>query len=263
MGEVKNNRTSNTTGATLQERVLDASVRPDVANRDSCGRRKRATKTIIKSSVDILNNNSATTVEKVEKQLQELQSTDVSPDMYLIQLVEAQCGYRPVSKQSLSLKNFFEERNDDKLAAYDKVIVAARDNDISKLRSLFGNGQSLDGCNRYGESLLHMACRRGFGEMTSFLLEEENGPKLSVRICDDCGRTPFHDACWNTQPQLEICSLILKHEPTLLLLTDKRGATPFQYARQQHWGQWRQFLYDHREFFNVMKEECLIERFSK
>ena len=52
----------------------------------------------------------------------------------------------------------------------------------------------MDCFNRFGESLLNIACRRGFEDIVAYLLEQES---VSVRHCDDCGRTPLHDACWH------------------------------------------------------------------
>jgi ankyrin repeat protein len=84
--------------------------------------------------------------------------------------------------------------------------------------------------NRFGESLLHMDCRRGFEDTVEFLLDQ---PEVDVRICDDNGRTILHDACWNPLPQLKTCRRILQRDPTLLFISDNRGCSAFQYARRE------------------------------
>jgi len=51
--------------------------------------------------------------------------------------------------------------SDEQLEGYDAVSVRAiRENDIDQLRQLVKSGRSLNACNRNGESLLHLACRR-------------------------------------------------------------------------------------------------------
>jgi hypothetical protein len=59
--------------------------------------------------------------------------------------------------------------------------------------------------NRFGESLLHMDCRRGFEDTVEFLLDQ---PEVDVRICDDNGRTILHVGirCLNLRPVDEYCN---------------------------------------------------------
>lgn len=177
---------------------------------------------------------------------------NVDPDVFLAQLLQAQYGLSLKTRAALSMENFFPEVKEDQIAAYDMNLVAAcRENDVETVKSLVQEGQSAECCNRFGESLLHMACRRGFHDMVEYFLAEA---KLSVRIRDDCGRTPLHDACWNAQPQMEILKWLIEKDPCLLLVEDKRGSTPFAYARPQDWPVWRQFLLDNRTCFDALQE---------
>ena len=96
--------------------------------------------------------------------------------------------------------------------------------------------------------------------MTKFLLSPE--VDLNVRVRDDYGRTPLHDACWNPEPQLEICTLLLQRDPSLFLVADARGFTPFQYARKSDWNVWRQFLFDHREHLRPLARPDIASKFS-
>lgn len=185
---------------------------------------------------------------------------DVDPDTYLIHLVQAQSGKTLKVKAALDLLDYFPAISDAQVAAYNTQIVSAcRNNEVETLKSLWKEGHSLECCNRFGESLLHMACRRGFVEVVQFLLEEVG---LAVRIRDDCGRTPFHDACWHAQPQQRICEMLLERDPELLLIADKRGHTPFQYAREHDWQLWRQMLFDHRNQLHGLASEDTLKYFS-
>jgi ankyrin repeat protein len=120
---------------------------------------------------------------------------------------------------------------------------AVRDNDLDKLRELYYSGAVLECCNRFGESLVHVACRRGHTRIVKFLVEEV---KASVHFVDDLKRTPLHDACWTSEPNFEIVDVLLRAAPEHVLCADKRGHTPFDYARKTHWKQWARFLSERR-----------------
>jgi Ankyrin repeats (many copies) len=184
---------------------------------------------------------------------------DIDPTVFLQDLVYAMYGFRPEVKPALKLEGYFPVISEDQIAAYDmKVLTAARDNDLKSLKLLYEAGQTMDCCNRFGESLLHLACRRGFTEVGNFLLMEA---KLGVRISDDCGRNPFHDICWNPKVEVELAELILERDPTLLLIGDKRGHTPFDYARPEDWRTWREFLFERRILLNPLQGESAREVF--
>ena len=129
---------------------------------------------------------------------------------------------------------------DEQINAYNNDVVSAvRTSDVEALRQIYSQGQNLGCCNKFGESILHIACRRASADVVSFLLNEAN---VSPRIKDDYGRTPLHDACWRGTPEYEIVELLLSVEPRLAFVEDIRGHKPFQYARREHWGNWRDFL---------------------
>jgi hypothetical protein len=102
-------------------------------------------------------------------------------------------------------------------------------------------------CNKFGESLLHLACRRGRTEIARFLIEELTmSPRQSLAIRDDCFKTPLHDACWTPTPNFELVELILKHAPEQILMEDIRGNTPFDYVRREDYPLWLKFLWDRK-----------------
>lgn len=108
-------------------------------------------------------------------------------------------------------------------------------------------------CNRFGESLMHLACRRGRTEMVRFLVEELPGgsPSQMLTIKDDCHKTPLHDACWTPSPNFELVDLILHHAPEQLLMQDIRGNTPFDYVRKEDYALWLRFLWERRSILGV------------
>jgi hypothetical protein len=96
----------------------------------------------------------------------------------------------------------------------------------------------MDACNRHGESIVHISCRRGQADTLRFLLR--NGGR--VHMCDDLGRTPLHDACWAKAPVFDCISTIMDRDPSLIRVVDCRGASPLAYIRREHWPVWRHFF---------------------
>jgi hypothetical protein len=194
-------------------------------------------------------------------------SVITSPDDYLVRLVKALCGVSVKSKPGLELDNFFPTVTEQQMASYTtEITTAARQNDIKSLKKLCSTHDkcsssysSLNCANRFGETLLHIACRRGYKDLVRHLLDQ---PEISVRVIDDGGRTPLHDTCWNPNPQFEIGQWIIKQDPSLFLITDKRGFTPFQYARPEHWRQWRQFLFENQESLKKLADPSNLSRFT-
>lgn len=177
---------------------------------------------------------------------------NISPDEFLLKLVDAQLGIKVEPKKAMEVKGFFHHSTDEEVAAYNSEVVSAvRDEELDRLRKMQENGQQLNCFNRFGESLLNLACRRGFESIVRYLMDQ---PSITVKTSDDCGRTPLHDACWHPQPQLSICKWILEEEPALFFIMDRRGCTAFEYARPQHWPIWRKFLLENRHSLDGLKD---------
>ena len=147
--------------------------------------------------------------------------------------------------QISTVSELFHTPTDDEIASYhQEVIQAVRDHDIDKLRAYVAEGRTLQCCNRFGESLMHMACRRGFTDVVKFLVLKA---KCTLFVRDDYGRTAMHDAAWSPEPNFEMLEFLIQQAPELLLMSDVRGHTPFSYVRKEHWHKWIVFLQDHCE----------------
>lgn len=147
----------------------------------------------------------------------------------------------------------FEKPSEDDIQAYDlETVKAIRTNNVDLLRKLWsnGDGKSMNACNQFGESVLHMACRRGFSKIVDFLLREV---RVRSDRCDDFGRNPFHDALWTSSPNFDVVDALIRYaDPLLMLSEDVRGNTPFAYARYDHNERWITFL--------VERKHIIIER---
>lgn len=120
-----------------------------------------------------------------------------------------------------------------------EVSSAVRTGDLNTLRKLHKSGANLDCCNRFGDSLVHIACRLGHTPIVKFLINEV---KASANVVDDLDRTALHDACWSSSLDFEIIEIMVRAAPENLLWPDKRGHTAFDYARQSDWTKWMTFL---------------------
>ncbi len=136
--------------------------------------------------------------------------------------------------------DFFGKVTETQIEAYTtNILTAVRSENIDELKQLLEEGHCMQACNKFGESILHLACRRGCKDVVRFLVEEA---RISVNIRDDYGRTPLHDACWVVSPCFELAEILIRQSPSLLLMRDKRGFMPLQYVKEESIALWGDFL---------------------
>jgi hypothetical protein len=166
--------------------------------------------------------------------------TQLSPASFLRSLFNQESD-NSVMKPATPAPKVFTKPSAEDMAAYDlEVVKTVRSKNLEKLRVLYQDGKSLNACNQFGESLLHMACRRGDLPIVTFLIREA---KVRIDIRDDFGRNPFHDACWTPVPNHDVMDVLMEAaEPGMLVAEDVRGSTPFDYARRDHHAIWIEFL---------------------
>jgi hypothetical protein len=129
--------------------------------------------------------------------------------------------------------------------------VRLKNGDIAAVKKLHESGRLVNCCNRFNESLLHLACRRGYTDIVRYLLEDA---KVNIHIRDDYHRTPVHDACWTIEPNFDLVDLLLRIAPEHFLLEDKRGFTPFDYIRPEHTGKWLRFIWERKDLMRPLKK---------
>lgn len=122
------------------------------------------------------------------------------------------------------------------------LVRAIRSSDDSFISKFLRCGVSPNPCNMFGESIIHMACRRGNYQ----LLKTFSDGGCSVQVSDDFGRTPLHDACWTSEPCFKSIELVLDKDIRLFNILDCRGFTPLNYVKKENWSKWI-------EFFNTKK----------
>ena len=106
---------------------------------------------------------------------------------------------------------------------------------------------SPNACNKFGESIVHSVCRRGDVQLLQTLLSAG----ATVQVSDDYGRTPLHDACWQSsqEPCLITFQTILEYDKDLIRVKDIRGATPLMYVRKDNHKKWIEFLSNTMDVF--------------
>eukprot|EP00607_Mallomonas_marina_P008825 CAMPEP_0182420916 /NCGR_PEP_ID=MMETSP1167-20130531/6031_1 /TAXON_ID=2988 /ORGANISM="Mallomonas Sp, Strain CCMP3275" /LENGTH=316 /DNA_ID=CAMNT_0024597493 /DNA_START=125 /DNA_END=1075 /DNA_ORIENTATION=+ len=166
----------------------------------------------------------------------------IAPDKCLAHLLQSR-GY---SSDKIPIDSLLNERgipSKEQIADYDNELVyAIRSSNLATIKRLHSQGRSMMACNKFGESILHLASRRSTPDVVEYLLT--NGGNL--RLLDDYGRNPLHDACWRSEPDFEVIMMIMDRDLELVRMEDVRGATPLNYIRQEFWMHWSAFLYHQR-----------------
>ena len=116
--------------------------------------------------------------------------------------------------------------------------------------------QWMNACNRQGESLVHVACRRSHVPLLEFFLQQ--GATLQVR--DEYSKTPLHDACWTASPNFEMIDIVLKEAPALLFVKDFRGFTPLDYIPRDCYPAWNTFLQSQASSLRLAVQYLSLER---
>ncbi|KAL7580370.1 hypothetical protein ACA910_004397 [Epithemia clementina (nom. ined.)] len=119
-----------------------------------------------------------------------------------------------------------------------RMVRIVREANVHALRETLAVGLSPNPCNQFGESLLHMVCRRGDLPLLNVMIEAGS----SLQVSDDYGRTPLHDAFWAANPACGVVETILRRDPGLFFMKDKRGALPLSYVTKSHWSDWMKWF---------------------
>lgn len=174
----------------------------------------------------------------------------IKPSEYALAAFRANGILIPESQKQLASKFRSFPPSTELTDAYTaNVLEAIRKNNLPKLKELHSQKKlNVDACNKFGDSVLHLACRRSHTEIAKFLLEHG----ANVHVHDDYKRTPLHDALWTTEPNPLLIDTLMKHGACYqIIMEDVRGFTPFDYVRQENWGQWLRFLWERKSNLKV------------
>lgn len=175
----------------------------------------------------------------------------IKPDDFLHKLLASKgktVKYTPASR----ITGFFTKVSDEYVEGYSmEVVKAVRADDVATLRRLKAEGRTMLCGTKFGDSIVHLACRRSCVKVLDFLLNEVG---ISPRLVCDFGRTPLHDALWTSQPNERIVNMLVTACPDLLYVTDSRGSTPLAYLPKVHWPAMCRFL-EHCDASNLVAKE--------
>lgn len=184
---------------------------------------------------------------------------EINPSDYVCAAFRANGATLDDVKASAEL--FFKAPTTEMINAYQpELLNAVRKNDLEKLQTLHSAGRLLNCCNKFGESLLHLACRRGHTEIVRFLVKDA---MVDLHIRDDYRRTPLHDACWTPLPNYELVDFLIRESPSHLVMEDVRGFTPFHYVRREHRGKWLRFLWERKAILKPLEDVISDEATTK
>jgi hypothetical protein len=168
-------------------------------------------------------------------------STKHSPTVFVMRELKSMTpkGSHPRTIRAMDHQELFVQPSQQDLNTYDSsVLQAIYMQDIESLRQL-GEGSPLQARDEFGESLLHVACRRCFLKVVKFLVLEAN---LSLWVCDQSGKTPLHLACQSSSPLVEMVDFILSQDQDLLFVADNDDMTPLDYMPKDTWRMWVKHL---------------------
>ena len=172
--------------------------------------------------------------------------SDIRPQDFLWALLEFK-GHAPKCFPSFSIPGFFLPVTPEMIDGYDmELVTAIRQQNVAQLEQIAKARPSIQSCNRFGESIVHTACRTGSVPILECLMK--NGVSLRVRC--EAGRTPLHDACWTSHVNFDLIRLLVKQCPDFLYITDQHGFSPLAYfekSRPELWKPWNNFLLDNHE----------------
>jgi Ankyrin repeats (3 copies) len=190
-----------------------------------------------------------------DRMLEKVQTIqEARPDCTLKEHVGVAMEYPSFS----DLSDFFHAPTQAEIDAYQHdILTAVRTSQIDTLRDFHAQGRPMKCSNEFGESILHLACRKGLVEVARFLVEEAGVP---VQVCDDYGRNPLHDACWVHTPNFELMDVVLSKSPDLLFIKDRRGHTPLGFARRDQWKAWNDYIKN--KPIDFLKPRQLLSRSS-
>lgn len=111
----------------------------------------------------------------------------MSPQAFLDVLINSR-GYSTRRYRSLQT-GYYAKPTAFQQASYDVYLVKLlRNNNVETLRDVLTSGISPNPCNAFGESFIHMVCRRGDSHILKIMLESVGS---SVQVSDDYGRYVF------------------------------------------------------------------------
>ena len=174
-----------------------------------------------------------------------------SPAAYLMQALGRMTpeGCAPRSIMGLENRDLFHKCTPEQMDHYDNdALEAIRNKDIDTLRAWHAEGRPLQTSSPFGDTLLHIACRRGHLDVVTFLVKEAS---VSLWVQDEQGRTPLHFGCHSSGPWFDLVDFIIQQDPDLLYVADTRGYMPLDYAPRETWGDWIAFL-NEKELASVM-----------
>lgn len=171
-------------------------------------------------------------------------TNDTKPVSYLKDILkEDGISYTSVSEEALN--DLSVEMKPENFEAYGREIAdAARKGDIEGVKRHIAAGKTLQCCNKFQESILHLVCRRGHEDILKLMLEEGD---VSVFIRDDLGRTPLHELAWTNIPNFSMVKMILQKSPDLMYVKDNRQFTPLDYVGRNNWESWCEFIKANRD----------------
>ena len=168
----------------------------------------------------------------------------MSPQKFLDDLLSSR-GYS-TDTYTATQRGYKTKPSQLQLVSYGTAVLdAVRNADIERLSALLQSGLSPNPCNKFGECILSMSCKKS----TADLVRAQIQVGTSVRVADDFGRTPLHHAAWASNPNFDIVGMLLDKDKSMLRVKDRGGKTPLEFLIPAKWEMWTNFLIRRKEIY--------------
>lgn len=136
------------------------------------------------------------------------------------------------------------------------VMKALQSDDVDSLKWFLDKGFSVNYHNKFGETLIHHACRMQAVKCINELLER----KVIVGVSSTSGRNPLHNAIWfKEEISLSILRLLCGICPVLLICEDWLGHTPLDNVSPLQWPVLCDFLNLSIDHYIDELKKCMVD----
>lgn len=136
------------------------------------------------------------------------------------------------------------------------VMKALQSDDVDSLKWFLDKGFSVNYHNKFGETLIHHACRMQAVKCINELLER----KVIVGVSSISGRNPLHNAIWfKEEISLSILRLLCGICPVLLVCEDWLGHTPLDNVSPLQWPVLCDFLNLSIDHYIKELQKCMVD----
>jgi hypothetical protein len=184
-----------------------------------------------------------------------------SPQDYLNAIWKERGYDQQLQRISSKTAGYSKKATPLQLASFGSEVVKACNTDNAEVLSLLLDcGLSPNPTNKFGDTLLHLVCKRANERVLQCLIQHG----CDLQVADSFGRTPLHHVAWSGTFSSKNAKTLLDADVCQILVEDQHHKCPLEYVRTEDWPKWIDFLRQHvDEYWPVgggQTKEALLPR---